>query len=112
MGFAIPSNLARAIANQSIEQGEVTRGYIGIVIQQLTPDLAKSFDMEPGQGILVAQVAEDSPADKAGSIILQVNHEEIGDAAAFTREVARADRKKRILLLVREDGMQRFVALQ
>ena len=66
VGFAIPINLASAIANQLIEHGEVTRGYLGIVIQPLTPDLAESFGMEQSKGILVAQVSEDSPAAQAG----------------------------------------------
>jgi serine protease Do len=52
VGFAIPSNRAKAIANQLIKHGEVTRVYLGIVIQPLTPDLAESFDIDSGMGIL------------------------------------------------------------
>ena len=66
VGFAIPSNLAKGIANQLIEHGDVTRGHLGIVVQQLTPDLAESFDIKTNQGILVAQVSKNSPAEKAG----------------------------------------------
>lgn len=55
IGFAIRSNLAQSIAEQLIEHGEVTRGYLGIVIQDLTAELAESFDVKPGKGILVAQ---------------------------------------------------------
>ena len=64
VGFAIPSNLAKAITTQLIEHGEVTRGYLGIVIQQLTSDLAESFGIEASQGILVAQVSKHSPQRK------------------------------------------------
>jgi len=58
IGFAIPINLAKQIADQLIDKGEVVRGHLGIVIQQLTPELADSFGVEPGEGILVAQVTD------------------------------------------------------
>tara|TARA_R110002167_G_scaffold8694_3_gene39796 strand:- start:21155 stop:22630 length:1476 start_codon:yes stop_codon:yes gene_type:complete len=92
VGFAIPSNLAKAIANQLIEHGEVTRGYLGIVIQQLTPDLAGSFDIESGKGILVAQVSEDSPAAKAGlkpgDVIVEFRGEPVTDVGNFRNRVS------------------------
>ena len=66
VGFAIPIDLATGIANQLMDSGEVTRGFLGIVIQELTPELARSFGLEQNQGILIAQVTEDSPADEAG----------------------------------------------
>ena len=92
VGFAIPSNLAKAIANQLIEHGEVTRGYLGIVIQQLTPDLAESFDLDLGKGILVAQVSEDSPAEKAGlrqgDVIVEYRGEPVTDVGSFRNRVS------------------------
>jgi serine protease Do len=66
VGFAIPSNLIGAVADQLIQAGEVTRGYLGILIQQLTPELAQSFGLGQTQGILVAQVTPGSPAATAG----------------------------------------------
>jgi len=92
VGFAIPSDLAKAIANQLIEHGEVTRGYLGIVIQQLTPDLAESFDLDSGKGILVAQVSEDSPAEKAGlrqgDVIVEYRGEAVTDVGSFRNRVS------------------------
>jgi serine protease Do len=92
VGFAIPSNLAKAIANQLIEHGEVTRGYLGIVIQQLTPDLAESFDIDSGKGILVAQVSEDSPAEEAGlrqgDVIVEYRGEPVTDVGNFRNRVS------------------------
>jgi serine protease Do len=92
VGFAIPSDLAKTIANQLIEYGEVTRGYLGIVIQQLTPDLAESFDIESGKGILVAQVTDDSPADRAGlrqgDVILEFQGEPVNDVGGFRNRVS------------------------
>jgi len=92
VGFAIPSNLVSAIANQLIEHGAVTRGYLGIAIQQLTPDLAESFGIKPGQGILVAQVTADSPAEKAGlqqgDVIIAFHGETVKDVGRFRNRVS------------------------
>ena len=92
VGFAIPINLANAIANQLIEQGEVTRGFLGIVIQPLTAELAESFGMQQGEGILIAQVTEDSPAGKAGlrqgDVIVAFRGEPVTDVGNFRNRVA------------------------
>ncbi len=92
VGFAIPSNLIKVIANQLIEKGEVTRGYLGVVIQQLTPELAASFDIKSGSGILVAQVSDDSPAAKAGlkqgDVIVAYQDEAVNDVGRFRNRVA------------------------
>jgi len=66
IGFAIPINLARLIADQLIEKGEVTRGWLGVSIQPLTPELAESFGLDQISGALVNQVLAGSPAEKAG----------------------------------------------
>jgi len=92
IGFAIPSNLANAIANQLIEQGEVIRGYIGIAIQKLTPDLAEAFEIDFRKGILVAQVSEDSPADRAGirqgDVIVKYRDQQVTDVGNFRNQVS------------------------
>jgi len=92
VGFAIPVNLAHAIADQLIASGEVTRGYLGILIQQMTPDLAESFGIEQGQGIVVAQVTEDSPAEKAGlkqgDVILTYRGQPVSDVGSFRNQVS------------------------
>ena len=92
VGFSIPSNLARAIADQLIDQGEVTRGYLGVVIQPLTPDLARSFGIEPGQGILVSQVSEDSPAQRAGlrqgDVIVEYRGQPVIEVGSFRNRVS------------------------
>ncbi len=66
IGFAIPINLAREIMSQLIKEGEVTRGWLGVVIQPLTPELAQQFQVEPGGGVLIADVIEGGPAAKGG----------------------------------------------
>lgn len=92
VGFAIPINLAKAIANQLIDAGEVTRGFLGIVIQPLTPELAESFDLKQTQGILIAQVSPDSPAEKAGlrqgDVIVAYRGEPVKDIGSFRNTVS------------------------
>ncbi len=66
IGFAIPINMAREIMDQLVAHGEVRRGRLGVTAQDLTPELAKAFDIQATQGTVVAQVAGGSPAEKAG----------------------------------------------
>jgi serine protease Do len=66
IGLAVPSNMARSVMTQLIEKGKVTRGYLGVVIQNVDEKLAKSFNLPGMEGALVSQVSEGSPADKAG----------------------------------------------
>jgi len=92
VGFAIPINLARAIANQLIATGGVTRGYLGVTIQQLTPDLAESFGIEQVKGVLVAKVNDDSPAGRAGlhqgDVIVSYDGKPVTDVGSFRNAVA------------------------
>jgi serine protease Do len=108
VGFAIPSNLIAAIANQLIEQGEVTRGFLRIVIQQITPDLAESFDIDAGKGILVAQVGENSPAEKAGlrqgDVILSFRRNPVTNVGSFRNQVSLTAPGTKAQLTVLRDG--------
>jgi len=66
IGFAIPSNMARKIYTELVAKGRVARGWLGVSIQPLTPELAKSFGAKEAKGVLVSDVMADSPAAKAG----------------------------------------------
>jgi serine protease Do len=66
IGFAIPVNLAKGIIDQLKAKGEVTRGWLGVGIQDLTPELAEYYGLKAEKGVLVTQVFEGDPADKAG----------------------------------------------
>ncbi|SER25172.1 serine protease Do [Nitrosomonas sp. Nm51] len=111
IGFAIPSNLAEAIANQLIDRGEVTRGYLGIVIQQLTAELAESFDVKANKGILVAQVSEDSPAQQAGlrqgDVIIRFRDAPITDVGNFRNRVALTQPGTKVALTILREGKER-----
>ncbi|MFY9707191.1 MAG: DegQ family serine endoprotease [Desulfobacterales bacterium] len=87
IGFAIPINLAKSLLPQ-LKAGKVIRGWLGIMIQDLTPELAKSFNIKETKGVLVANVAADSPAAKAGvqqgDVITSFN----GKAVQSSRELS------------------------
>ena len=116
VGFAIPSSLAHGIANQLIVQGEVTRGYLGIVIQSLTPDLAESFDLEQSSGILVADVSDGSPAARAGlepgDVIVGFQGESFTDVGPFRNRVALTPPGSEGKLTVIRQGKRREIAIE
>jgi serine protease Do len=66
IGFAIPSNMVKSVMNSLIKTGKVVRGWLGVSIQKITPDLAKQFNLKDEIGALVGDVVEKSPAEKAG----------------------------------------------
>jgi serine protease Do len=92
IGFAIPINLVKEINNQLIEHGSVTRGYLGVTAQDLTPELVQSFGLKDAKGALVAQVTPDSPAQKAGlkqgDVIVKFNGEPIDAIVPFRNKIA------------------------
>jgi serine protease Do len=92
IGFAIPSNMALYIAKQLIAHGKVKRGWLGVSVQDLTPELAKSFGVEGTKGALIAQVMKGGPAEKAGmkkgDIIVAYGGKEVTNAATLRNEVA------------------------
>jgi serine protease Do len=92
IGFAIPSNMAVRIVDQLIKNGKVVRGWMGVNVQDLTPDLAKSFGLQLPKGALIADVTKGGPADKAGmrrgDVILAYEGKEIADGAALRNAVA------------------------
>jgi serine protease Do len=84
VGFAIPINLARVVMDQIVEHGKVIRGYLGVSIQGVDPDMAKAFGLPHGGGALIGDVTPNSPAAKAGiergDIVLQLNGQAVNGA--------------------------------
>lgn len=108
IGFAIPANLARNIMDQILKSGKVTRGFLGILPQELTPDMAKAFGMPNGHGVAIAQVEPNSPAQRAGlqvgDVITAVNGDKIDDVNAFRLQVAAFAPNTTIHLSVSRNG--------
>jgi serine protease Do len=95
VGFAIPSNIAKKVFEQLVQKGSVARGYLGVVIQALTPELAASFNVpKETKGILISEVAKGSPAEKAGlkvgDVIVELDGQPVDDVGAFRNKVALA----------------------
>lgn len=92
IGFSIPSEQAQAVASQIIAHGSVERGWLGVGIQDVTPDIAKSFGLSDAKGVLVGEVTPNSPASKAGikpqDVILGFGDHAIKDRHDLTRAVA------------------------
>ncbi|MBV68340.1 MAG: serine protease [Pelagibacterales bacterium] len=104
IGFAIPSSLAEGVINQLIQYGKTVRGWLGVRIQTVTPDLAESLGLDRAYGALVASTIPDSPAQKAGikagDIILEFNGNEVTEMRRLPRLVAEADVNKNSKLVV------------
>ena len=85
LSFAIPIEVAMRVVDQIKDKGEVTRGWLGVYIQEVTPELAESFGLDRPMGALVSQVIENSPAEKygikAGDVIISFNGKPIKDSA-------------------------------
>lgn len=92
IGFAIPSNMALHVAKQLMASGKVQRGWLGVNIQELTPDLARSFGLDRPRGALVADVVKGGPADKAGlqrgDVVIAFRGKEISSSSGFRNAVA------------------------
>jgi serine protease Do len=92
IGFAIPSNLAKTIMNDIITTGKVVRGWLGVYIQNVTPEIAQAMKLSSPQGVIVSKVQENSPAIKAGlkpeDIILQFNGKDITNTVELSTFVA------------------------
>jgi serine protease Do len=92
IGFAIPINMARDVIPQLEKSGHVTRGWLGVGIQEVTPALAKSFGLKEEKGALVSQVSKGGPADKAGieqgDVILEFDGKTIAEMKDLPRIVA------------------------
>ncbi len=116
IGFAIPSNMVQSIKDQLVETGEVTRGYLGVVIQELTAPLKESFDLEETQGVLVAEVSPGSPADegglKQGDVIVNFNGKPVKNIGRLRNLVADTPVGRSVPIQVMRDGTPRILTVK
>ncbi len=113
LSFAIPINIVMNVYQQIRETGNVTRGWLGILIQDVTRELAESFDMEQPRGALVSKVLPDSPAEKAGfqvgDIVLSFNGKPIELSSDLPPIVGNAPVNKQARVKIIRDGDTRFL---
>ena len=107
IGFSIPINMARDIMTQLISKGRVVRGWLGIVIQELTPELADGFGVKKDGGVLVADVMKDGPAGaaglKPGDVIVEFDGAPIKDVTDLQKRVASVEPGRATPLVVIRD---------
>jgi S1-C subfamily serine protease len=115
IGFAIPINMARKIITDLVKKGKVTRGWLGVGVQPITAELAKSFGTS-GEGVLVNQVMPKSPAEaagiKVGDALLSVDGKPIKDPRELQRMIADVDIGKSIQLIILREKERRTVTVQ
>jgi serine protease Do len=113
IGFAIPINMAKHISGQLIAHGKVTRGWLGIAPQELTPELADSWGLRNVSGVLVASVNENTPADSAGfhvkDVITEFDGRKVSDVQNFRLLVADTPVNKRVRVHVLREGQPRDI---
>jgi len=111
IGFAIPINMVREIIDQLIEFGEVRRGMLGVIMQNLTPELAGAFGLELHQGVVISQVVENSAASKAGlqagDVVSEINGEPVKSASAMRNMVGLMRVGAKMDITVIRDGSQK-----
>jgi serine protease Do len=117
IGFAIPVNMAKEIIPQLEDKGHVTRGWLGVSIQDMTPELSKSMGLKETKGALVAEVVSGSPAEKAGieqgDVITEFNGKAVIDSKDLPRIVASTPVGKTVTVKLSREGkaMERQVKL-
>jgi serine protease Do len=116
IGFAIASNLATNVVDQLVEFGRTQRGWLGVYIQEITPEIAESLGLKSQEGALVSSVHPDGPAEdggiRAGDVILSFNGEEIEDMRSLPRIVAETDIGKKVKVLVMREGNTKTLTVE
>ena len=115
IGFAIPINIVRDVVDDLQQYGKVKRGWVGIVIQEITPEIAASFNLPTVKGALVTNIVPDGPADKAGivrgDVILRFNGVEIAHSIDLPRIAADYEPGANSSLLINRDGEELLIPL-
>jgi len=113
IGFAIPSNMAKSIMSQLIEYGEVRRGQLGVMVQDVTPDLARAFGIKRRDGAVIARVVKGSAAEKAGlkvgDVVVAINGKAVTRSADLRNAVGMLRVDETVRLEIIRNGKPRIV---
>ncbi|MEJ2634677.1 MAG: DegQ family serine endoprotease [Calditrichia bacterium] len=115
IGFAIPSNLAQKVKNDILQKGRVVRGWLGVYIQDVNPDLAKALNLDTPTGALVASVQKDSPAEKAGlkaeDVILKMDGRTVRNSSELRTWIASQGPDSKVKLTVLRDNIEKDITV-
>ena len=116
IGFAVPINLAKTILPQLRDKGSVTRGWLGVAVQPITPELAEAFKLDKNEGALVAEVTPGSPADAAGiergDVIVRFGNEAIGKMRDLPAVVSKAPVDEKVDVEVIREGKRKTLTVK
>jgi serine protease Do len=116
LSFAIPVNVAQEVISQLMDKGTVSRGWLGVLIQEVTPDLAESFSLDKPIGALVSQVVRGSPAEsaglQAGDIILELDSHEIVESSDLPHVVGLIRPGKEVAASVMREGKMESIKVK
>jgi len=116
IGFAIPSNLAQKVMNDILQKGKVVRGWLGVIIQDVNPEIASALDLKTPTGALISSVQEDSPAEKAGlkseDVVIKFNGKAIKNSRELSNLVAAAEPNNEIVLIVLRQGKEKEIKVK
>jgi serine protease Do len=108
VGFAVPANLAHSVMTQLLKNGKVVRGYLGVMIQPVTPDIAKAFNLADARGAIVGEVSPDGPAAKAGilqgDVITDINGAQVDESRDLRLKISQLTPGSEIKLKLLRDG--------
>ena len=115
IGFAVPINLAKHVAEQLVAHGSVHRAMLGVLLAEMTPDIAEGFGLAGQQGVLIQRVMEDTPASRAGlhrnDVIVEFNGQPVTDMQKLRLKVADTPVGKAVSLVVMRDGKRLTVSI-
>jgi len=116
IGFAIPINMAKSIKDQLLKKGKVTRGQLGVIIGELTKDLADYFEIDSTKGVVVNDVLKGSPAEKAGletgDIILKINDSDVESVGHLRNTIAMVSPGSKVKLLIYRNGKEKTITVK
>jgi serine protease Do len=110
IGFAVPSNMSRLVMEQLMKQGKIVRGWLGVSIQDVTPELSQKFGLKEAKGALVSDITKGSPAESAGitrgDVILEFNGKEIKSVGALRNMVSQSKVGTQVTIKILRGGKE------
>ncbi len=116
IGFAVPINMAKSVMESIIKYGKVVRGWLGVYIQDVNENLAKAMKLKVKEGVLIADVSKDSPADKAGlkdgDVIIKLNGKKVKNSTQLRNDIASTRPGTKVKLTILRDGKEKEITVE